>query len=216
MYEDKAGNIWFGTDAGASRYDGKIFQTVKMKEGLDTKGAPSDSTHVSTYEDELWRQNDINDIFEDKTGKLWFSTKGSFYVYDGITATAVANPNGKSFVNVSSAVQDKKGNIWLGGKDGLWRYDGRAFTNVTQNVTSYIYEDKKGNIWTSSENATDRNWVLTRYDAKSLTDKNPAATEIKPKQKGNKGRLFGILEGNDGSIWVGSMSGAYRYEGLIR
>ncbi|WP_394355931.1 hypothetical protein [Spirosoma profusum] len=25
MYEDKVGNIWFGANGGASRYDGKSF-----------------------------------------------------------------------------------------------------------------------------------------------------------------------------------------------
>jgi len=32
IYEDKAGNIWFGTGEGASCYDGKSFRNFKMKE----------------------------------------------------------------------------------------------------------------------------------------------------------------------------------------
>ena len=34
MYEDKAGNIWFATGGGASRWDGKSFQNFTTKEGL--------------------------------------------------------------------------------------------------------------------------------------------------------------------------------------
>lgn len=212
IYEDKAGNIWFGTESGANRYDGKSFRTFKMKETLAPPGA-GDSVHVSTFESELWRHNDINAIIEDKAGKLWFGTKGDVYVYDGKTFTAVKNTNGKSFTNVGTITEDKKGNIWLGGKDGLWRYDGRMFTNISPNFINYIYEDKTGNIWTTSQSANDHDWTLSRYDAKSLTDKAPVVTEIKSKYKGNKGILYGILEANDGSIWLGSGDGVSRYDG---
>ncbi|HET8737156.1 MAG TPA: hypothetical protein VFM69_11205 [Pricia sp.] len=51
--------------------------------------------------------------------------------------------------------------------------------------------------------------MLSRYDEKSLSNKEPIAAEINP----NEGRmLFGILEANDGSIWFGA-DGAYRYNG---
>src|ERR1700761_6680833 len=176
--EDKVGNIWFGTEAGASRYDGKSFINFKMKEGLADRSSGGDSTHVSTFEDELWRHNDINVIIEDRTGKLWFGTKGSVYIYDGKTFTAVTNTNGKSFINVGAIIEDKKGDMWLGGKDGLWRYDGHTFINLTQDLINDIYEDKTGNIWTSSENAKNREWALSRYDEKSLTNKKPTITQI--------------------------------------
>ncbi|HTK18463.1 MAG TPA: two-component regulator propeller domain-containing protein [Mucilaginibacter sp.] len=213
IYEDKTGNIWFGTKDGASRYDGNSFRNFKMKEGLANTTNNNDSTHVSTFDDEVWRHNDINAIVEDKTGKFWFGTRGYVSVYDGKTFTTLTNKDGKPFTGVRSIIEDKKGNIWLGGYDGLWRYDGRTFTNFTQNIINYIYEDKKGNIWTSSESADDRWWVLSRYDEKSLTDKKPVVTEIKSKYKGNKGMLYGILEANDGSIWFGGSDGVYRYDG---
>ena len=34
VFEDKAGNLWFGTNNGACRYDGKRFTDVTTKEGL--------------------------------------------------------------------------------------------------------------------------------------------------------------------------------------
>lgn len=206
IYEDKAGNIWFGSEVGASRYDGKYFRNFKMKQSQAQ--ARGDSVHVSAY----LQDNDVNSIMEDKAGKLWFGTKGGVYVYDGEAFTAATNTNGKSFANVGSIIEDKKGNIWLGGKDGLWRYDGRVFTNFTQNPIGYICEDKKGNIWTTSEDAVSKDWALSRYDAKSLTSAKPVVDEIKSAYKGSKGMLYGILEANDGSIWVGSGNGVYRYD----
>jgi ligand-binding sensor domain-containing protein len=207
IYEDKTGGIWFGTAAGASRYDGKTFQNFKMQQVISPGGG--DSTQSVGYD----MYNDVNSIIEDKTGKLWFGTKGGVYVYDGQTFTVVKNTNGKYFENVGTVIKDKKGNIWLGGKDGLWRHDGRTLTNITQNFIGYIYEDKKGNIWTSSENQKDREWIFSRYDEKSLTDNKPIATETKSIYKGNKGILYGILEASDGSIWIGGGNGVYRYDG---
>jgi hypothetical protein len=55
-------------------------------------------------------------------------------------------------------------------------------------------------------------WALSRYDAKSLYDKNPTVTEI----KSGGPALLGILEANDGSIWFGALGleiGVHRYDG---
>ena len=210
IYEDKTGNIWFGTENGASRYDGKSFRSLKMKEAPSVTS--SDSFHISVYQhpipEDSWMHNAVNAIIEDKTGKLWFGTRGYASVYDGKTFTTITNKDGKSFANVRSIIKDKKGNIWLGAYDGLWRYDGNTFTNFTQNFVGYIYEDKKGNIWTNSQRANNGGWVLSRYDEKSLTNEKPTVTEIT-----NKPMISGILEDDKGNIWFGASDGVYRYDG---
>lgn len=231
VYEDKSGTIWFGTEGGASRYDGKSlpngkagFQNFKMSEatpvtesdsvyvGPKPVHAATDSVHISSYQHALakdnWIHNDVNAIIEDKTGKLWFGTRGFATVYDGKTFTIITNKDGKPFTTVRSIIKDKKGNIWLGGADGLWRYDGKTFTNLTRNFVGYIYEDKKGNIWTSSEKGNNQGWALSRYDEKSLLNTKPTVSEITTKPM-----IFGILEANDGSIWFGDFDGVHRYDG---
>jgi ligand-binding sensor domain-containing protein len=198
IYEDKVGNIWFATGGGASRYDGKSFRNFTTKDGLPN--------------------NDITTIMEDTTGKLWFGTRGEACVYDGKTFTVLKNKDGKAFNNVWSIIEDKKGSIWFGDVDGLWRYDSSTYTKVSQKVAYAIIEDKKGNIWTTGEVKPNKpnignDWVLSRYDAKSLYNKKPTVTEIKSKYEGSKGMLCGILEANDGSIFYGSLFGVYRYDG---
>lgn len=205
IYEDRAGNIWFGS----SRYDGKSFRNFTTKDGF-----PSNSIRL---------------LLEDKTGKLWFGAQGEdMFVYDahlparpgsdgngevgqGKTFTVLKNKDGKPFNNVWSIIEDKKGNIWFGA-DGLWRYDGRTFTKVSQRGAYGIIEDKKGNIWTTG-GEPNGGWALSRYDQKSLCDKNPTVTEIMLLKEG---ALLGLLEANDGSIWFGAMgpeSKVYRYDG---
>ncbi|WP_205942777.1 ligand-binding sensor domain-containing protein [Pedobacter psychroterrae] len=186
IYEDKKGNIWFGTSVGASRYDGKSFQN--SKEML---------------------------VLEDKTGKLSFSTGGGARIYDGKTFTVLKNKAGKPFTNVGTIIEDKKGNILFSNVDGLWRYDGSTFTNFSKRGAYALIEDKKGNIWTTGEVIPNGDWVLSRYDQKSLYNKKPRLTEIILVQ--GPGMLCGILEANDGSIWFGGLgsiiSGVFRYDG---
>ena len=204
IYEDKTGNIWFGTGNGPSCYDGKSFRNFTMNGG-------------------------VNAIIENKTGKFWFATTGDTFFYDG-KSFAVSLHDGKPFKNVRTIIEDKKGNIWLWGKDGLWRYDGSTFTNFTRNFVGSIYEDRKGNIWTGSKSANsqdltpsrfddkslpgsvnaDNRWVLSRYDEKFLSNKTPIITEIKPEE----GMICGILEANDGRIWFGTSNGVHRYDGI--
>ena len=185
IYEDRSGNIWFG----ASRYDGKSFRNFTTKDGF-----PSNSIRL---------------LLEDKTGKLWFGAQGeNMFVYDGKTFTVLKNKDGKAFNNVWSIIEDKRGNIWFGDVDGLWRYDGRTFTKVSQRGAYAIIEDKKGNIWTTG-GVNPNVWTLSRYDQKSLYNKEPTVTEIMSGQPG----LLGLLEANDGSIWFGSTGDVYRYDG---
>jgi ligand-binding sensor domain-containing protein len=204
VYEDRAGNIWFGTGGGISRYDGKSFRNFTTKDGL-----PS---------------NNINNMLEDRAGKLWIGTRDEACFYDGNTFTIFKNKDGKAFSNVWGITEDRKGNIWFGASviedkkgstlfvsAGLWRYDGNSFIKVSQRSASAIIQDKKGNIWTTG--AVNPNgvgaWILSRYDRKTLYDKNPTVTEIISMQK----MLCGILEATDGSIWFGSIGGVYRYDG---
>ncbi len=181
---------------------------------VDSVHAEADSGYISFYQRPLpevhWMHNDVNAIIEDNTGKLWFGTRGYATVYDGKTFTTITNKDGKPFINVRSIIKDKKGNIWLGGYDGLWHYDGKTFTNFTPHFVGYIYEDKKGNIWTSSESANAKDWTVSRYDEKTLTDKKPTVTTI-----ANKPMIFGILEDSKGNIWFGALDGVYRYDGKI-
>lgn len=199
IYEDKSGNIWFGTERGASRWDGKSFQNFTPNEGLP-----------NSNDDD----NNENSIIEDETGRFWFGTRGKVFNFDGKKFTVVKH-NGESFTNIRTITKDKKCNIWLAGEVGLWRYDGSTFTNFNENFTGYVYEDREGNIWTSSQpdyTGNDR-WALSRYERNSLSGQKPSVTNILADYEVYNGMIFGILEAQDGSIWFGALDGVRRFDG---
>jgi len=192
LYEDKTGKIWIGTEGGISVYDGSSIRNFTTNEGLT--------------------DNDVNSIIEDKTGNIWIGTRGDASFYDGTTFTSIKNNEGRPFTNVRSIIKDTIGNIWLGGNDGLWRTDGGSFTNFTRDFVGYIYEDKKGNIWTSSQAPENRQqWILSRYDENALQDEEATVTSILRRE----GMFFGILEDRDGGIWLGTLNGVCRYDGIF-
>lgn len=187
LHEDKIGNIWIATMGGVSCYDGKSFRNYTTKEGL---------TH-----------NDVSTIIEDKTGKIWFGTRGTACVYEPLTSTftEITTNDGIPFTNVWSIIEDKKSNIWIGSENGLWRYDGSSFTNFTTKVVNCIYEDKKGNIWTTSPRGS-----LSRYDEKLLLNEKASPVEIFRSDS----MFFRVTEDKEGNIWVGTIEGVFRYDGM--
>lgn len=210
IYEDKIGHIWFGANGGLSSYDGKSFQNYKLSG--NTLAEDNTWKFLPDLEKGARTVNEVNSIIEDKTGQFWFATRGNTYIYDGDVFASVTH-DGKAFTNVRWIIEAENGHVWLGGQDGLWRYDGTTFSNITKNFVGYIHQDKNRNIWTSSQRTKDGKWVLSRYDAKSLSNQNPMVTEIESAYEYNKGMIFGISEANNGYIWFGALDGVYRYDG---
>jgi ligand-binding sensor domain-containing protein len=201
MYEDKAGNIWFGVNGGVSRYDGKSFRNYMLIDG----GMEEDRSG-RIIENFTRPPHEITSILEDKTGILWFGSRDKAFAYDGKAFTTLG-PAGAPFINVRSLTQDKSGDIWFGGQGGLWRYDGVRYSQINGDPINYVYGDKEGNVWVSSQVAEGNGWVLSVFDIKSLVDAKPSRKEIM-----TTGIIWGIYQVKDGSMWIAG-DGVYRYDG---
>ena len=172
-YEDKKGNLWFGTARGGLyKYDGKSFRLLTTSDGLiyntvtsfaeDEKGNIWMGTEkgISRYngksftnftkEDGL-RGNNVAAILVDQKGKLWigcapngYNTQdGGISCYDGKSFTDFNNENGLPFKNVIALLEDSAGNIWIGQFDGLTIYDGTSFTDVLSDFLTYYMIEAK-------------------------------------------------------------------------
>jgi ligand-binding sensor domain-containing protein len=137
--EDKNGNIWFGTDHGAIKYDGKIFRSYTEKNGLSNIKVGRKS------------------ILIDKSGNIWVGTEGGVFRY----IPSADSTGGKCFslfhllapIKVKDIMEDKTGNIWFASQDnGVFRYDGKAIKNITEkeglgdNYAGGMIQDKTGNF----------------------------------------------------------------------
>ncbi|GEM_PF-1849811 len=94
IYQDRAGYVWFGTDRGASRYDGKSFTTYSSGNGLGN--------------------NFVMCINQDHKGAMWFGLhEGGVTRYDqrGFkTYTELDGLKGKSVENI---LEDSYGRIYF-------------------------------------------------------------------------------------------------------
>ncbi len=161
IFEDKAGNIWFGSwvygNEGISRYDGKsITQFKPFGEG--------------------W----IRSISEDKNGTLLFVTRHNGVCrFDGKNFTNFTEKGGPQNASINNLLEDKSGNFWMGTElgggelnedGGLWLYDGKSFTLFTRkdglchNGVFSILEDTDGKFWIGT-----RNTGLCRFDGNKFT-----------------------------------------------
>jgi ligand-binding sensor domain-containing protein len=216
--QDKAGNLWFGTtENGLYKYDGKSFRQFLVADGLIS--------------------NSINDILEDKSGKIWIGTQDGVCLYDGKTFAKIQiplpknlTPNKNKFYQtqiVYDIMLDKAGKLWFATIDGVFVYDGKSlpaeqgsFTHFIINEAEngflssndkaeHILEDKAGNIWFGGRT----NEGVYRYDGKSITKfKLKDLFQNGPKPKAHNW-AWPQMQDKNGNIWFSNWGGAYRYDG---
>ena len=229
--EDKSGNLWFGTNGGACKYDGKSFTHFTKKEGLIHSVVNSicedrfgnlwfgiNGGGVSKYDGKSFTQftikeglgsNRVNSIMEDQSGNLWFSTyDGGCTKYDGKSFTRFTEKEGLNAKNVHSALQDKFGNFWFATiSGGLYKYVGKKFTHFTANdgLTNIdmnsIMEDRSGNTWFATSGGG-----ASKYDGKSFTHFS--------EKEGLEQYVMSICEDRFGNLWFGiNGGGVFKYDG---
>ena len=118
IYEDRFGNIWFGTTNGLIKFDGKSYSTFTEKEGFFGGVA-------------------VRSIYEDKKGNLWLGSAKGACKYDGKTFTYYDQKKGGMDGNIRSIIEDKQGNLWFAFAKGISCFDGNKFT---------CYSEKQGLI----------------------------------------------------------------------
>ena len=187
---DKVGDLWFSNiGKGVYRYN-----------------AASDKFTNFTKEDGL-NDNNIESIYEDKTGKLWFSTENGACYYDGKSFTDIATKARLGKFNINCIVEDRAGNIWIGSNgSGVCRFNpvSGAVTNFTKeqglgsNAVQCILEDKSGNLWFG-----ERDGGVCRYDT--------AKGRFTQVDGCFSNQIMDIKEDKAGNIWFANL-----YNGLCR
>ena len=107
--QDRNGYLWFGTNEGASRFDGEEFVNFTANDGLGG--------------------GEVLSIHRDRDGVLWLGTEEGASRFDDSRFTAFTPGDGMAGSEVSAILDDDQGNLWLGTENGLSRFDGQHFEN---------------------------------------------------------------------------------------
>jgi ligand-binding sensor domain-containing protein/signal transduction histidine kinase len=187
VLEDRAGNIWFATNDGVTKFDGKFF------------------SHYSLGEDAL--TNSVSRLLQDHNGHLWFGTLGGgLFRFDGKSFTRFTTKEGLSQDNIASLFEDSKGILWIGTNNGVNCFDGTSFSyyssknGFTSTRVANIKEDKKGNLWFAT------NTGLINWNGKSFS--HFSKMEGLPDSS-----VSSIIINDDESIWLATRNGLIRFDG---
>ncbi len=232
IFQDSRGYLWFGTQTGVSRFDGKTFKNFTNNDGLiandvtslnedkqgniwigTTEGVSKyDGTKFSSYNKKQgFQDNDIHSIFIDDINTIWFATDtGGVTRYDGNKFISLTPKDGLPSNVIFAVTEDKDGNHWFATANGVSKYDGKKFNNFSQykevnHKTFYsILADSKGNIWFGG---IVKNGIV-KYDGSTFE-------KIKlPEKFGEEDKIFSIIEDRKHNIWVSTdHEGVLKYDG---
>lgn len=186
-FEDKKGNLWFGTmGKGAARYDGKDLTYISTKDGLCG--------------------NDVASITEDQKGNIWFGTHNGASKYDGTTFTNFGRKEGLHGLGCNILV-DRKGNVWAGTNDGLFRFTDSSFSEFkipNPPIKNPSYQWELGKVWTLIEDNQGNLWFgrdgfgACKFDGTSFS-------HFTKKDGLCSNNVNSIMEDNQGNIWITSI-----------
>jgi ligand-binding sensor domain-containing protein len=143
----------------------------------------------------------INKIFQDSKGYVWFASDKGLFRFDGINQVLV---DGTTADPVTALAEDEAGVIWAGTREGMmWSIgsDMRAVAFEPPEGTaaaeiSDILFDKSGNLWFSTFNDGLYYYTAERLYRLDDTDGMPDLY------------VYDIEEDSSGNIWAGTDGGA--------
>lgn len=157
---DTVGRLWVSGDRGLSVWDGEVWRTYGVRDGL---------AHPRPYF-----------LAEDHAGQVWFGYHASVGVsrFDGRELRTFTTRDGLSHDAVYSLGVGADGAVWIGTARGVDRFDGVAFANYgpaegfasTETNAGGFFADAGGELWFGTAEG------LSRYDPQRDVSARSAAT----------------------------------------
>jgi ligand-binding sensor domain-containing protein/signal transduction histidine kinase len=201
LFEDRAGQLWVGTQTGLANWDGHRWKRFTTRDGLSG--------------------NIVRAIAEDAGGNLWVGTEnqGLNSFQDGKFISYQASDNGLPGNDISCLCADTNGVLWVGTSGhGLARFQNGKWTRystdngLASNFICYLLEDAAGDLWLGS------NMGLMRISKKSLDDfadgtanylscRTFTETDGLPTRECTGGSQPAALRASDGRLWFPTTKG---------
>jgi ligand-binding sensor domain-containing protein/signal transduction histidine kinase len=206
IYEDHAGTIWCGTDAGLYRLDqinGRSvfsFADVIKPAGFETSPL-------------------VRAIIEDRQGALWIGAETGLYRLraDGIVERYLAEEGSPRPASVRALLEDRDGRIWVGTAYGVHQLVrdpkphsslvARSYTTkdgLSHNFITSLYESSSGNLWVGT--------VLGVCELLPQTIKGGGRFQNYTPANGlSHAQVTALAEDHDHNLWIGTdVGGAMR------
>jgi len=161
-------------------------------------------------------QNQINCVYRDSKGFVWFGTNAGLNRFDGSSCEIFTseNPVNGSIANnnINGIAEDKKGNLWIGTGNGVSILNGNTYEIKNLNYTSSVRNncgdilyintmasDKNGNIWVGTNNGCFFNDVQKNSVRHILIDSTNCNSPLNG--------ISSIVQDKSGSMWISSKNG---------
>jgi diguanylate cyclase (GGDEF)-like protein len=197
IQQDRRGFLWFGTQGGLTRYDGRSFRTYKNRP-FDTTSLPHDlvqTTYYSEADDTLW-VGTYSGLARLTLGEPGFTT----YQSDTNDWQTLSD-------NVVIAISHgPEGNLWVGTQNGLNRMTAEGdFERITteSEVVRALYLDSNNTLWIGTYAG------LARW--------NPQTEQVEPVDFGwSSPYVMAIRETSDGELLLGTWGDESDTGGMVR
>jgi len=235
--EDDSGVLWAATAWGLNRYVGAGFKSYYKEQGLPsnqiyallqardgliyggtanglTRYDPKGNLRFQNYIFQGTSQdNRVRSLLELSDGRILLGTQGGLKVFNGTDIQHYFKADSLQTASISAIYQDQQGNLWCGLVDeGIMYYQpetGKAvhyteMSGLSSNIVYSLAKDKQNALWVGTPRGLDK--ITFNDDLIIEGVRNFAAKEGFFGIETNTNAL--LLE-PDGSIWFGTVSGAY-------
>jgi signal transduction histidine kinase/ligand-binding sensor domain-containing protein/CheY-like chemotaxis protein len=196
--QDRQGFMWFGSQAGLSRYDGYRVTVYR--------NIVSDRRSLA--------ENWVGVLHIDPRGRMWVGTDGGLDLFDPVTQHFThflpqePEKRGSGNRHISAIIDDGADGLWVGTRDGLQRFDPatgrfRIWHNEKNRPGSLSHDQVNG----LARDREGRLWIATAAGVDMLA---PGAAEFRhfPLEPSGGTRLApqSLLIDRDHVLWVGTQN----------
>ncbi len=180
--------------------------------------------------------SEITVTLADSRGVVWIGTSNGLAAFSGSKWYALKSiedkktGNPKAIGRVNTLFEDSKKNIWIASSKGLFLYNGKYWTSFVKEdddkfIPKYFMEDRQGRIWITSEylqvvnasaqmNFSISNGMLQMFRDDRWVNFDDIIGGTSTIIPGYSADYFtGLFQDRKGNIWLGSMEGAFEFNG---
>lgn len=207
ILQDRRGFMWFGTEDGLNRYDGRYFTVFHSEPNLSS----------------CLSGNIITDLYEDKRGVLWIATKdGGMTRYDYRQAPSqqfkqykhdINNPRSIPENGINKIIEDRQGYLWLATSDNYTirfnkrteKFDPPVNIEGARSIRSFALDDHDI-LWVGREGRG-----LLKINTRTLAfEEDGRYADLYAKLPHNS--ITAIFKDKTNTFWLGSWDNkVYRY-----